>query len=161
MRENIMKTASYAVLPLALAALAACDSQAERDADRVEDQVEQQAEASAVAAGNTVAALGLTEAQLLEADLIAADGTDLGDVQQVRRDAAGAVEGLLVEVEDSDPDRYVVVPVDGLTPKTVGDDIDLSTTMTAAELKALPDAEMTPQGKAATAPMTAPAAPAQ
>src|SRR5690606_22800573 len=109
-RDITMKLATYAALPFALAALAACDSQAEREADRVEDQVEQQAEASAVAAGNAVAALGLTEAQLLEADLVAADGTDLGDVEQVRRDSAGAVEGLLVEVEDSNPDRYVVVP---------------------------------------------------
>lgn len=148
----------YAALPFAVAALAACDSQAEREADRVEDQVEQQAEASAVAAGNAVAALGLTEAQLLEADLVAADGTDLGDVEQVRRDATGEVDGLLVEIEDSDPDRYVVVPIDGLTPESTGDDVDLSTAMAAAELAALPDAEMTQQGGA---PAGTPATPAQ
>lgn len=152
-----MKLATYAALPFALAALAACDSQAEREADRVEDQVEQQTEASAVAAGNAVAALGLTEAQLLEADLVAADGTDLGDVEQVRRDSAGAVEGLLVEVEDSNPDRYVVVPIDGLTPKTMGDDVDLSTTMTAAQLADLPDADMGQAGAAATGAATTPA----
>lgn len=146
-----MKLARYAVLPLAIAALAACDSQAEQEADQVEDQLEQQAEASAVAAGNAVAALGLTEAQLLEADLVAPDGTDLGDVEQVRRDASGVVSGLLVEVEDSNPDRYVVVPVDGLTRTTAGDDIDLSTTMTAAEIEALPDAKVSPQTPAAPA----------
>lgn len=146
-----MKLARYAVLPLAIAALAACDSQAEQEAEQAEDQLEQQAEASAVAAGNTVAALGLTEAQLLEADLVMADGTDLGDVEQVRRDPAGVVDGLLVEIEDSNPDRYVVVPVEGLSTLAAGDDMDLSTTMTAAELEALPDAKVAPQGTAAPA----------
>jgi hypothetical protein len=140
-------TARYAILPLALAALAACESQAEREADAIEDQVEEQAEASAVAANGAVAALGLTEAQLLEADIVAADGTDLGDVEQVRRSTSGTVDGLLVEVEDSDPDRYVVVPLDGLTTSATGDDdIDIQTTMTAAEIEALPDAKMTPVG---------------
>lgn len=147
-----MKFARYAALPLAVAALSACDSQAEREADQAEDRIEQQADASAVAAGNTVAALGLTEGQLLEADLVGVDGTDLGDVEQVRRDAAGTVEGLLVEVEDSNPDRYVVIPIDGLTPQTVGDDIDLSTAMTAVEIKTLPDAKITPQGAVDTTP---------
>lgn len=146
-----MKLARFAALPLAIAALSACDSQADQEADRVEDQLEQQAEASAVAAGNAVAALGLTEAQLLEADLVAADGTDLGDVEQVRRDASGVVGGLLVEVEDSNPDRYVVVPIDGLTRTSAGDDVDLSTTMTAAELADLPDAKVSPQTPAAPA----------
>lgn len=146
-----MNLAKYAALPLAVAALAACDSQAEREADRAEDQLEQEAEASAVAAGNTVAALGLTEAQLLDADLVAADGADLGDVEQVRRDSSGMVEGLLVEVEDSNPDRYVVVPIDGLTRTSTGDDVDLSTTMTAAELAGLPDAKVAPQGTATPA----------
>lgn len=146
-----MKLARYAVLPLAVAALAACDSPAEEEADRVEDQLEQQAEANAVAAGNAVAALGLTEAQLLEADLVAADGTDLGDVEQVRRNASGAVDGLVVEIDDSNPDRYVVVPIDGLTRRESGDDIDVSTTMTAAELAALPDAQLPTQGTTAPA----------
>ncbi len=136
--------ARYAVLPLACAALAACESQAEREADAIEDQVEQNAEASAVAAGGAIAALGLTEARLLEADLVAADGTDLGDVEQVRRDASGTVDGLLIEVEDSDPDRYVVVPLDGLTTRADGDDMDIQAAMTAAEIEALPDAKIAP-----------------
>lgn len=151
-----MKFATYAALPLAIAALAACDSQAEREADQVEDRVEQQAEASAVAAGNAVAALGLTEAQLLEADLVTADGTDLGDIEQVRRNSAGAVEGLLVEIEDSNPDRFVVVPIDGLSPRNEGDDVDLLTTMTAAQLADLPDADMPQPGTAAAGAATTP-----
>ena len=152
MRIHIMTTiARYAILPLACAALAACDSQAEREEDAIEDRVEQQAEASAVAAGGAIAALGFTEAQLLDAEIVAADGTDLGDVEQVRRSSGGAVDGLLIEVEDSNPDRYVVVPLDGLTTRAAGDDIDLQATMTAADIEALPDAEMTPAGGAPAA----------
>ncbi|WP_374408194.1 PRC-barrel domain containing protein [Pelagerythrobacter sp.] len=146
----------YAILPLALAALAACESQAEREADALEDQVEMQAEASAVAAGGAIAALGLTEAQLLEADLVTATGADLGDVQQIRRSSSGTVDGLLVEIEDSNPDRYVMVPLDGLATQPDGDDIDIQTAMTAAELAALPDAEMMPAA-ATPAPAAAPA----
>ena len=119
-----------------------CPSEAEREADATEDRIEQQADASAAAAGGAIAALGLTETQLLDADLVAADGTDLGDVEQVRRDASGAVSGLLVEVEDSNPDRYVVVPLTGLTTVARGDDTDLQATMTAADLAALPDAAL-------------------
>lgn len=131
--------------PLALAAalsLAACESQAEQEADAVEDAIEQEADASAAAAGTEEAALGLSEGQLLEADLVAADGTDLGDIEQVRRNAAGAVEGLLVEIEDSNPDRYVVVPIDGLTTRADGADTDLQADMTLDDLAALPDAEL-------------------
>lgn len=135
-----MRAAPTVVAVLALAALGGCDSAAEQQADVAEDRIEQQADASAAAAGTTAAALGLSETQLLEADLVTADGTDLGDVEQVRRNAAGAVEGFLVEVENSDPDRYVMVSLDGLTTRVDGDDTDLQTSMTAAELAAMPDA---------------------
>lgn len=135
-----MRAAPTFVAVLALAALAGCESAAEREADVTEDRIEQQADASAAAAGTAPAALGLTETQLLEADLVTADGTDLGDVEQVRRNAVGTVEGLLVEVENSDPDRYVMVPLDGLTTRVDGDDTDLQTSMTAADLAAMPDA---------------------
>ena len=73
------------------------------------------------------------------------------DVEQVRRSSGGAVDGLLIEVEDSNPDRYVVVPLDGLTTRAVGDDIDLQATMTAADIEALPDAEITPASGAPAA----------
>ena len=131
-----------AALPILACALAACESEAEQQADATEDRIEQQAAASAAAAGDALVALGLTERQLLEADLVTADGADLGDVEQVRRGADGAVEGLLVEIEDSDPDRYVVVPLAGLTTRLRGGDTDLQTTMIAQDLAALPDASL-------------------
>jgi hypothetical protein len=137
--------------PLIALALAACGSGADREADAVEDRIEEQAQANAAAAGNAVAALGLTERQLLDADLVTADGQDLGDIEQVRRGSDNAVSGLLVEIEDSNPDRYVVVPLAGLTTRASGNDTDLQTTMTAAELKALPDAQLD-AGSAGTNP---------
>lgn len=137
-----MVFARCAVLPLALAALSACESEAEHQADVVEDQIEMQAEQSAAASGDDVVALGLTERQLLDADLVAEDGSELGDVEQVRRDASGAATGLLVEIEDSNPDRYVVVPLDGLSVRGEGNSADLQTSMTAQDLAALPDAPM-------------------
>jgi hypothetical protein len=137
-----MTIAKAAALPLLALALVACDSQAEKQADVTEDRIEQQADASAAASGAEVAALGLTERQLLDADLVAADGTELGDIEQVRRDASSAVTGLLVEIEDSNPDRYVVVPLAGLTTRVSGNDTDVQTTMTAAQLGALPDAQL-------------------
>lgn len=133
-----MKFSRYAVLPLALAALTACESEAERKADAAEDRVEQQAKQSAATAGDVVAALGLSERQLLDADLVSATGLELGSIEQVRRDNAGAVTGFLVEIEDSNPDRFVVVPLSGLTVRTTGNDRDLQTTMTAQDLAKLP-----------------------
>src|SRR5690606_2467325 len=126
----------HAAVPLLACALAACGSDENPGMEAAEDRMELEAEASAIAAGNAEAALGLTEAQLLEADLVTADGTDLGDVEQVRRDAAGAVTGLMVSLEDTDPDRYVVVELAGLITRVDGDDTDLQTTMTAADLAA-------------------------
>ena len=137
-----MTIARLAALPILACALAACQSEAEQQAEATEEQIEQEAETSAAAGGSAVAALGLTEAQLIEADLVTADGTDLGDVEQVRRGADGMVEGLLVSIEDSDPDRYVVVPLDGLTTRPDGDDTDVQTAMTAQDLAALPDAPL-------------------
>ena len=144
-----MRTLAFAAVPLSALLLAACsDSPAEQEEERMEDRIEAEADASAAAAGSEVAALGLTEAQLLDADLVTATGEDLGDVEQVRRDTAGAVTGLVVELDDTDPDRWVTVPMDGLSTRIDGDDTDIQTTMTAADLAALPDAEMK------TAPVT-------
>jgi hypothetical protein len=131
-----------AALPILACALAACESEAERQAEMTEDQIEQPAGTSTPAMGDEIAALGLTETELLDADLVDADGTDLGDVEQVRRSADGTVEGVLVSIEDSDPERIVLVTLDGLTSRPEGDDTDLQTTMTAEELAALPEAEL-------------------
>ncbi len=142
--ETQMNRTALAIAPLAALALAACESEAEQQADMAEDQIEMQAEQSAAEAGDEIAALGLTERQLLDADLVAADGTELGDVEQVRRDAAGVVTGLLVEVEDSEPDRYVEIALDGLsvTEGNMLSDANLQTDMTAQDLAGMPDATM-------------------
>lgn len=126
-----------------LCLLAGCESAAEKQVDAAEDRIEQQADASAAAAGPALAALGLTETQLLDADLVSADGTDLGDVQQVRRSAGGDVEGLLIEIENSDPDRYVMIPLGGLATRKKGDDIDLQTSLTADDLNKMPAVNIT------------------
>lgn len=133
-----------AFLPLALLSLAACQSDAERQADVQEDRIEAQADRGAAAAGETIAALGLTERQLLDADLLASNGTEIGDIEQVRRDDAGKVSALLVEIEDSDPDRFVEIPVTGLSVVRTrsSSDADLKSQMTAQDLAALPDAAM-------------------
>lgn len=124
------------VLCLAGSLLAGCSDNA---ADQ-EDRIEQAAETSAAVAGPEPVALGLSEAQLLEADLIGADRVELGSVEAVLRNAEGTVDRLLIEIEDSHPDRFVEVPVAGLTTLAAGDDTDLSTTMTMEQLSALPDA---------------------
>ena len=123
----------------AVLALSACDEK-----NDVDDRREAAAEASAAAAGSAIAALGLTEAQLLDADLIGAQNRELGEVEQVERGPNGEVNRLLVEVEDSDPDRFVYVTVDGLSPSQRGDDIYLATKMTKEQLAALPQVSLTP-----------------
>lgn len=115
--------------------LAACSN----DNDAAEDKLERAAETSATVAGPLPAALGLSEAQLLNADVVDGDGKELGDVAQVLRGPDGKVDRLLVEIEDSNPDRYVHVPVLGLKPIASGNDTDLATTMTMTEMKSLPE----------------------
>ncbi len=114
--------------------LAACSDKNEA----AEDRLERAAETSATVAGPVPAALGLSEAQLLDADLVGADGKDLGDVAQVVRGADGKVERLLVELDGIGPDRYVHVPITGLKTVVRGDDTDLQTSMTKADLDAVP-----------------------
>ncbi|MBX7461859.1 hypothetical protein [Qipengyuania huizhouensis] len=52
--------------------------------------------------------------------------------------------GLLVEVEDSEPDRYVELSLDGLTVTEGGvlSETNLQTEMTAQDLASMPDATM-------------------
>ena len=130
MRQHLIALLAPAVL------LSACDQSGQ---DAAEDRVERAAEASAAAAGPAIAALGLTEAQLLEADLVGPGDVELGDVTSLSRGADGQVDRVLVEIEDSNPDRFVYVPVAGLTVVTRGNDRDLATTMTREALAALPD----------------------
>jgi hypothetical protein len=124
---------------LALPLLAACNDKQER----AEDKLERAAETGAQVAGPLPAALGLSEAQLLDADLIGVDGKDLGDVAQVVRDADGKVDRLLVEL-DGIGDRYVHIPITGLKTVVDGDDIDLVTPMARADLAALIEVKLPP-----------------
>ena len=103
--------------------LAACDSKQEA----AEDKMERAAEASATVAGPLPAALGLSEAQLLDADILGADDK---------------VDRLLVELDGVGPDRYVHVPVQGLKVVVRGDDTDLQTSMAKAEFDALPEVKL-------------------
>ena len=50
--------------------------------------------------------------------------------------------GLVIELEDTDPDRWVEIPMDGLTLRGNATDGDVQTSMSAADLAALPDADM-------------------
>lgn len=144
-----MTCARFALLPILACSLAACQSEAERQADATEDRIEQEADASAAAAGTAIAVFGMTESELLDADLVAADGTDLGDIEQVRRGPDGTLVALLVEL-DGDPDRYVIVPLDGLSPRVDGADTDVQTAMAAADLRALPAAQLDATATGAT-----------
>lgn len=121
------------------ALLAACNDRNEA----AEDRLERAAETSATVAGPLPAALGLSEAQLLDADIVGADGQELGDVSQVLRGADDKVDRLLVELEGIGPDRYVHVPVQGLKVVVRGTDTDLETSMTKADLTALPEVKLT------------------
>ena len=84
-------------------------------------------------------AFGLTERQLLDADFKEWRGSDLGDVEALERDTGGTVTHLIVEIEDTDPDRYVRVPVDGLERVADGDDWDVRGQYTRDQLMALPE----------------------
>lgn len=115
--------------------LAACS-----DTNEVaEEGLERSAETSAAVAGAVPAALGLTEAQLLDADLVGPDGKELGDIAKVVRGADNKVERLLVEIDGTNPDRYVHVPITGLKTMVRGDDTDLQTTMNKTDLMSLPE----------------------
>ncbi|HWT42218.1 MAG TPA: PRC-barrel domain containing protein [Sphingopyxis sp.] len=131
MRILILATCSALVL-------AACDSKQEV----AEDKMERAAETSATVAGPLPAALGLSEAQLLDADILGPDGKELGEVSQVLRGADDKVDRLLVELDGVGPDRYVHVPVQGLKVVVRGDDSDLQTTMAKAEFDALPQVKL-------------------
>lgn len=97
------------------------------------------AESTVADASDQKGALGLTVKQLSDADILNANGIEIGGVERVITDSSGAVTKLLVEIEDSDPDRFVELSLDGLTPKQQGDDWDLEANMSKDDLIALPE----------------------
>lgn len=112
------------------------------DNEAAEDKMERAAETGATVAGPLPAALGLSEAQLLDADIVGPDGKELGDVAQVLRGPDDKVDRLLVELDGGLRDRYVHVPITGLKTVVRGDDTNLETPLTKAELAALPEVKL-------------------
>ncbi len=125
---------------LAFMCVAGCDS-------RNDDVVQAPATGAAPVAvsdvqaqtAQTTAALafGMTRDELEDADVRAADNTDLGDVEALVLNAAGELESIVVELEGPG-DREVLVPIGRFTALQQGADKDLATTLSAAELAALP-----------------------
>lgn len=126
------------LLACSAALISACSDKNEA----AEDKLERAAETGATVAGPLPAALGLSEAQLLDADIVGADGKELGDIAQVLRDSDGKVDRLLIEIDGSHPDRYIHVPITGLKTVVHGNDTDLETPMTKADLAALPEVKL-------------------
>ena len=87
-------------------------------------------------------ALCLTMSQLMDADVVAADGTELGEVERVVTNSGDQVMGLIVEIEDSDPDRFVEISLEGLTSVRTGDDWALQGNLTRDQLAGLPSATL-------------------
>lgn len=83
-------------------------------------------------------AFGLTTKQLEDADLVDNVGRDLGDVERVETDASGNITGMIIEIDDTDPNRFIRLPLARLTAVADGDDWDLRAATTRDELMALP-----------------------
>ena len=132
----LLPSLRLSLVAVSTVAIAACTDQPANSQDAATLPVQP---ASGQPAAEPVA-LGLTIPQLADADLIGMDGQELGEVERVVRDGEGAVIGLIVEIEDSNPDRFVQVPFDGLSSIRDGDDWDLQGDMTRDQLAALPDA---------------------
>ncbi|AYG95256.1 hypothetical protein D8I30_08745 [Brevundimonas naejangsanensis] len=82
-------------------------------------------------------ALGLTATQLENAALAAPDGTGLGDIQRVDVNGAGQITGLVVAPIGAG-ERWVRLPLEGLTVKTIGQDHLVVADLTLDQLKAMP-----------------------
>lgn len=136
------------IRPLSIAAVAALTLTAAACSDADDDVVQAPAapgEAAApvsdtradAAVTGAAVAMGMTREQLEDADLLAMDRTDLGDVETIVLDAAGQVTHLVIDLDGFDPD--VTLPIGDVTSIRHGnDDVDLQTSLTVAQLRALP-----------------------
>lgn len=86
-------------------------------------------------------AFGLTMKQIEGADLVDVSGKDLGDIHRVETDASGNIDAVIVEIADTDPDRFVRLPLTRLTAIADGDGWNLRGATSRAELIALPQVE--------------------
>lgn len=82
--------------------LAACSDANGAAEDRLKETVETSV--------GIPATFSLSEAQLLNADVVGPDGKEVGDVAKVLRNTDGKVDRLLVEAEGSNSERYVELP---------------------------------------------------
>ena len=118
----------------AVLALGACS---DNDDDVVQPSGQPVTEAAAETAQTEAAvAFGMTRRQLEDADLRAADGTDLGDVETLVLDANGQPSQLVIDLEGVD-DKDVALPLSAFRAAAAGADgrvEDLTTDMTAAQL---------------------------
>ena len=97
-------------------------------------------EATAEAATQTAAlAFGMTRQQLEDSDLMSLNNTDLGDVDTLVLDASGTLTHVIVELEAGDLKKQVPLSALGVGTQTDGSSVDLTTSLTAAQLSALPD----------------------
>lgn len=133
MMRTLLAAASAAAL------MAAC-SPAPRQAETPEaapDAASAPAPADTPVAPTGAMALGLTATQLENAALAAPDGTGLGDIQRVDVNGAGQIIGLVVAPIGAG-ERWVRLPLDGLTVKTIDQDHLVVADMTLEQLKAMP-----------------------
>jgi hypothetical protein len=144
----IRKTVMISLAAAGLLAAAACSDNTDDDVVQppapgaaAEPVTEQRAETAQTAAA---LAFGMTRQQLEDADLMSADFTDLGDVETLVLDAGGQLTHVVVELEGPG-DRKVALPIADVSSVAANDGRtkDLSTTLTAGQLAALP--EWTPQ----------------
>jgi len=92
-------------------------------------------------------AFGMTREQLEDADLMSAEMTDLGDVETLVLDSSGRLTHVVIELEGAG-DRKVALPIAEVSSiaRNNGSLKDLSTTLTAAQLAAMP--QWTPESVA-------------
>lgn len=133
-------TRSLMIAAAAAALLAACSQQKETPpadtAPAVGPAMTAQPDAAAMTQGEPLV-LGLRSAQLEGANLLSTDGTDVGDVQKVDVSSDGKATGLIV-APTGVGERWVRLPLAGLTVKALGDDHVVVTGLTLDQVKTLP-----------------------
>lgn len=135
-----MKSCHIAITAVYLA-LAACADQDPDGTANVAADRGVNASAAMDAEGSrppSVGALGLTVDQLASADLVDSTGREIGEVERAVTDSDGTVTSLLVEIEDTDPDRFVTLPLAGLVVVPDHSGADLQTERTRQDLLAMP-----------------------
>lgn len=147
----MIRTALLNAAAASFLAVAACSD------DTTDDVVQPPAPGAALApvtetraeTAQTTAALafGMTRKELEDADLVSANFTDLGDIETLVLDASGALTQVVVELEGPG-DRRVALPIADISPiaHANGTEKNLTTTLSAAQLAALPEWTPSPAG---------------